>query len=308
MSAYAHTATRKHTHTQRHTHTHTPALTHTHTHTKRTHAISTMHTLTYLQRKWEPVYIHLPLKTLPWTISQKQIERAMQKEHGWGVRWWWGWEFEQRPKQNDAIIMSMGDGSQPHKEKQALCPAAAGKVEEELEADDYDNFVPADTLCCRKAPIFNQRRRRSRQPVRRRWRSKQEVFFSLCLSNVNWPCRSSSKRALSGCSRKVERGSRPHLHPLITCYLLTILPCPLPPSIAPPLSAPNNKGISVGPTQGEIGIWLAESLKKNVIIFPVSLRRLKKKRDLKILAGRVEGVTGEGANEKRERMVDGSFF
>lgn len=60
-----------------------------------------------------------------------------------------GGGVEHRPKQNDAIIMSIGDGSQPHKEKQALCPTAAGKVEEELEADDYDNFVPADTLCCR---------------------------------------------------------------------------------------------------------------------------------------------------------------
>lgn len=79
----------------------------------------------------------------------------------------------------------MGDGSQPHKEKQALCPAAAGKVEEELEADDYDNSAPADTLCFHRAPIFNRRRRRCGQPVRRRWRrrkKKQEsgcvVFFS----------------------------------------------------------------------------------------------------------------------------------
>lgn len=63
--------------------------------------------------------------------------------------------------------MSMGDGSQPHKEKQALCPAATAKVEDELEADDYDNFVPADPLCCRRAPIFNWQRRPCGQPVRR---------------------------------------------------------------------------------------------------------------------------------------------
>lgn len=71
----------------------------------------------------------------------------MQKDHGWGASG--GGGSKHRPKQNDAMIMSIGDGSQPHKEKKALCPAAASKVEEKLEADDYDNFVPADKLCCR---------------------------------------------------------------------------------------------------------------------------------------------------------------